>query len=679
MGAEGNANAAAAAAAAGAAGEAALARAPAALRALLGLFGQYGPGAWPKACVALVLLRLLSPLLMPVLVQDCDEVFNYFEPLHRLAYGMKGGFALRTWEYSANFALRSWFYLLLHMPVVASISKFAGLAGGKVLAFRGLKAALGLCCGLAEVRLAEATRRTLGPNAGWLAYYCLVGQAGLALASSTFLPGTFAAVALAFASAEVIEGRRRAVAVFAAVGLVVGWPVAGVAAAPLAAWTALNSAGAGRLVEDATFAAKIAGGILVVATVFDSLLYGRFVSPQLSFLRYNVGGGGQSSLYGTEPFWWYLLNGFLQLNIQLPLGLAAPFLLSSLKTAKEGDGDKPASAQAVLAESLTSPAFALACVPCVWTAVLSLLPHKEERFLYVAYPQFAFATALVLDRLSVLYPMKVDISPLWKSAAWTKTRKFLGIRGGKTAKKGAHAYSVIGLTLTGMFFVSFCRLNAVMNYTAPAKIWGALPRLVKDGEATVCVGAEWHEYPSSFFLPGPQYRLGFLKTDFKGLLPFPFNSLSSEAPVYFNDKNKANPNQWIEWPKQCDFLVGTQKYMKETEALDVFSTKENRGLGVPFRWNILKQEPYLDREASPAWARAFHIPILGDEFVKYGKYLLLEKGPYIEKEPSNDGEGVKTPFGRIKDPFKDMEEQKKKADAAKAEAAKAEAAKAGAA
>ena len=59
--------------------------------------------------------------------------------------------------------------------------------------------------------------------------------------------------------------------------------------------------------------------------------------------------------------------------------------------------------------------------------------------------------------------------------------------------------------------------------------------------------------------------------------------------------------------------------------------------------------------------------------------LLLEKGPYIEKEPSNDGEGVKTPFGRIKDPFKDMEEQKKKADAAKAEAAKAEAAKAGAA
>ena len=144
--------------------------------------------------------------------------------------------------------------------------------------------------------------------------------------------------------------------------------------------------------------------------------------------------------------------------------------------------------------------------------------------------------------------------------------------------------------------------------------------------------------------------------------------------IYFNDKNRANPNQWIEWPQQCDFLVGTQKYNKETDALDVFNTKENVGLGVPFRWNILREEPYLDREASPAWARAFHVPILGDEFVKYGKYLLLEKGPYVENEKKDGGEGIQTPFGRIRDPFKDMQEQKKKAEASKADAAKAGAA-----
>jgi len=631
------------------------------------------------ALLGLLAVRLYAAAASPI--PDCDEVFNYFEPLHRLAYGMRGGFALRTWEYSANFALRSWFYLLLHMPVVASISKVFGLAGGKVLAFRGLKAALGLCCGLAEVRLAEATRRTLGQNAGWLVFYALAGQAGLALASSTFLPGTFAAVALAFASAEVLEGRRRVVALFAAVGLVLGWPVAGVAAAPLAAWTALNSAGAGRLVEDATFAAKVAGGLLVVATLFDSLLYGRFVSPQLSFLRYNVGSGGQSSRYGTEPFYWYLLNGFLQLNIQLPLGLAAPFLLTALKARKEGDGDKPASSQAALAQSLRSPAFALACVPLVWTATLSLLPHKEERFLYVAYPQFAFASALVLDRLNVLFPIKVDLAPVWNSSALIKAKKTLGLKRNRQAKKDAHTYSVLGFVLAGMFFLSFCRLNAVMNYSAPAKIWGSLPTLKEGKDATVCVGGEWHEYPSSFFLPGPRYRLGFLKTDFKGLLPFPFNSLASAAPVYFNDKNKANPNQWIEWPQQCDFLVGVQKYGQEQEELPVFKDKENSGLGVPFRWNLLKKVPYLDREASPAWARAFHIPILGDEFVKYGNYVLLVKGPYVEPgaEPGTESEGVKTPFGTMRASDFDNAVKEAQAKKAKGGAAKPEAAQAGAA
>ena len=107
------------------------------------------------------------------------------------------------------------------------------------------------------------------------------------------------------------------------------------------------------------------------------------------------------------------------------------------------------------------------------------------------------------------------------------------------------------------------------------------------------------------------------------------------------------------------------------------------GLGVPFRWNILKKVPYLDREASPAWARAFHIPILGDEFVKYGNYLLLGKGPYIETgaEPGKEGEGVKTPFGKMQSSDDFFADAAKAAQAKKAEggAAEPEAAQAGAA
>ncbi|XP_022872627.1 dol-P-Man:Man(6)GlcNAc(2)-PP-Dol alpha-1,2-mannosyltransferase-like [Olea europaea var. sylvestris] len=44
------------------------------------------------------------------IVHDCDEVFNYWEPLHLLLY--KSGF--QTWENSSQFALRSYLYILLH-------------------------------------------------------------------------------------------------------------------------------------------------------------------------------------------------------------------------------------------------------------------------------------------------------------------------------------------------------------------------------------------------------------------------------------------------------------------------------------------------------------------------------------------------------------------------------------
>jgi hypothetical protein len=44
----------------------------------------------------------------------------------------------------------------------------------------------------------------------------------------------------------------------------------------------------------------------------------------LNFLRYNVGGGGDSALYGVEGPGYYLRNAAVNLNLVLPLALAAP-------------------------------------------------------------------------------------------------------------------------------------------------------------------------------------------------------------------------------------------------------------------------------------------------------------------------------------------------------------------
>lgn len=80
------------------------------------------------AFVLLALARLGSAALN--IIHDCDETFNYLEPLHYFLHGS----GMQTWEYSAQFALRSWLYLLLHAPA----------AGAPVLL--GLGAGRGECC-----------------------------------------------------------------------------------------------------------------------------------------------------------------------------------------------------------------------------------------------------------------------------------------------------------------------------------------------------------------------------------------------------------------------------------------------------------------------------------------------------------------------------------------------------
>lgn len=70
----------------------------------------------------LLLMRTVGA--MYATIADCDEgmsvwgfelmaVFNFYEPLHYFQHG--SGF--QTWELSPEFGIRSWAYVLLHLPM----------------------------------------------------------------------------------------------------------------------------------------------------------------------------------------------------------------------------------------------------------------------------------------------------------------------------------------------------------------------------------------------------------------------------------------------------------------------------------------------------------------------------------------------------------------------------------
>lgn len=69
--------------------------------------------------------------------------------------------------------------------------------------------------------------------------------------------------------------------------------------------------------------------------------------------------------------------------------------------------------------------------------------------------------------------------------------------------------------------------------------------------STICVGSEWHRFPSSFFIPDFVKEVRWIDDGFRGLLPFPFNSTlggTAAAPPYFNNKNKASDEQYVHYP-----------------------------------------------------------------------------------------------------------------------------------
>ncbi|XP_058059151.1 alpha-1,2-mannosyltransferase ALG9 isoform X2 [Anopheles bellator] len=133
---------------------------------------------------ALLVVRLQAAFWSTI--ADCDETYNYWEPLHYVLQG-KG---LQTWEYSPEFALRSYSYLWLHgLP-----AKLVGLLveNNGVTIFYTIRALLAVTCALLEYRMYKVIKRKCGASIGnmWL-FFQLVSP-GMFISSAALLPSSFA-------------------------------------------------------------------------------------------------------------------------------------------------------------------------------------------------------------------------------------------------------------------------------------------------------------------------------------------------------------------------------------------------------------------------------------------------------------------------------------------------------
>ncbi|KAJ6126850.1 hypothetical protein N7523_002462 [Penicillium sp. IBT 18751x] len=130
-----------------------------------------------------------------------------------------------------------------------------------------------------------------------------------------------------------------------------------------------------RFFQDAVYSGLLGLFVGLLATVMtDSLFWDRLLWPELEAFLFNV-VSGQSSEWGTDPWYFYFVNALPRLLMNpLTYLVALPVALR-----------QPATRQ---------PAIALLVPSLAFVALYSIIPHKEWRFIIYVIPSLTTAASL---------------------------------------------------------------------------------------------------------------------------------------------------------------------------------------------------------------------------------------------------------------------------------------------
>ncbi|PWN34082.1 uncharacterized protein FA14DRAFT_173799 [Meira miltonrushii] len=658
-----------------------------------------------RSCFRLLLIaRVMSALYSNI--TDCDETYNYWEPLHLLTHPpAPSGISqtpFQTWEYSPQFAIRSWAYIVQYAPIAGTIMRLLGKE--KSASFYATRAFLAFCSSMTEAALLQTIADFIHPHIARYTLVLLVFSAGLYESSTALLPSTFVMYtttwAMSFAFKPSTEGYDRfpinrtisstgnrfrtlaATAIFA-LGALLAWPFALVLALPFVFEELFLPSGllvqgkgyidfvllrTGRWIKTVVISALIAVPIIFV----DSMAYARLAIVPLNIITYNVLSarrGAGPELYGVEPWYYYLLNLALNFGPALVFALISlPMMLliaifdperisfSSSSTFAQDASKKKSNANVI--DSSPGLLLTFRLLPFyLWLGLLTLQAHKEERFVYPAYPLLCFNAAVGL------YCFKSLLDAIIAS-----------LTNGQQSKSSRQQGFGITTIITGAILAVTClisisrSLHTTHSYNAPFDVLRhlseeELPRVIRHnfpvgagakqigspqaarGEVDMslllklprtsqqeeplrlCYGKEWHRFPSTYLVPDG-VKVDFIASEFRGILPKHFargeeaksasvqtNAFSNLSPTFwpwglftqpmrdgFNDLNREEPDRYVDIDS-CDYLVDidwTHRYADQSLVEEAANSREPRYLLDQEKWTAIHCTDFLDA----GWSRA---------------------------------------------------------------------------
>ncbi|XP_058130276.1 alpha-1,2-mannosyltransferase ALG9 [Anopheles ziemanni] len=528
------------------------------------------------AIFMLLLVRLQAALWS--IISDCDETYNYWEPLHYLWKGR--GF--QTWEYSPEFGLRSYSYLWLH-ALPATILGFWVENG--VVIFYFLRCLLALVCATLEYRFYKTIKQKCGASVGNMFLCFQLICPGMFISSAALLPSSFAMyVTIATMTAWMNGDVKTVIAITAFSGLI-GWPFAVIVSIPFVLELLVKDKKLGFFMKNAIFFGLL---FAIPIVLIDSAYFGRLTMAALNIVRYNVFTSHGPDLYGVEPASFYFKNLFLNHNVAFFLALLYPVGVLISKAF----GMKSAKSRLSHTGALwkLSPLF-------LWLAVFVVQPHKEERFVFPVYPLFSMGSAFFLDIVFNTFDR------------YRRVKMILSLK-----RMLSLAVIVTALLLSLSRIIAVC-----INYRAPMIILNGLEQTKHD--VNLCYGKEWYRFPGSFFVPD-NYRVRFIPSSFTGMLPAYYSETENGTKLvhnYFNDLNVGNSHMLFPLDR-CDFLVD----LDTGENYDSRDPEPNYSAdGV--QWAVIKSVDFVIASRTNTFARAFYAPFFSSRYRVMGKYNLLKR------------------------------------------------------
>lgn len=261
----------------------------------------------------------------------------------------------------------------------------------------------------------------------------------------------------------------------------------------------------------------------------------------------------------------------------------------------------------------------------LWFTIFTLQPHKEERFMYPAYPFLALNAA-------------VSAHIILTAVGHVSRNTVLG--------KIPAQIRLLGVVVAPLLLVlSMFLLRVIGVYTAygaPLSLYDPLGAgvpgeigIVGEPGNHVCYGKEWYRFPTSYFLPRDM-RAKFIRSEFRGLLPGEFQHPPDGFGLFpgtylipngMNDRNEEDNDKYTDI-RQCHFLVDTQYPINSEKGLTL-PPNEPDYVADTENWEVVKCLPFLDAGNTGLIPRMIWVPdwsfIPNKLQRKWGRHCLLQQ------------------------------------------------------